>query len=93
MFRLQSAINILGEFYDRERANEDWHDWFISNDIAIPLAWLSWRGIATPTKESAIFIEETWQSFCRSAGIDHHAEFDNLDDFLDFLDQEHPETT
>ena len=93
MATVRQAIDIMGEFYDRERANEDWRDWFIANDIAIPLAWLAWRGIATPTEESVPFIDETWQSFCRSAGIDHHASFDTLDEFLDFLDQNYPETT
>jgi hypothetical protein len=76
----------MGEFYDRERANEDWREWFLNNDIAIPLAWLCWRGIASPTDEAVLFVNETWLSFCEVFGIDYLADFDNLDSMLEFID-------
>jgi len=86
MANVRSALNVMGEFYDRERANPEWRDWFLLNDVAIPLAWLVWKGIATPTDESIIFIQETWDSFCLGIGIDTHAEFDTLEDMIDFLE-------
>lgn len=92
MATVRQAVDILGEFYDRERGNEDWRDWFILNDIGIPLAWLGWRGLATPTDDSVQFIDETWQAFCEALGVDSHAEFDSLDDLIDFLDHEYPES-
>ena len=84
MATVRQAVDIMGEFYDRERANEDWRDWFIVNDVAIPLSWLCFRGLAEPTDMSVEYIDETWVKFCDIFRVDHYASFDNLDDFLDF---------
>lgn len=92
MATVRQAIDILGEFYDRERGNEGWREWFILNDIAIPLAWLSWRGIAAPTDMAVEFIDETWNSFCDTIKIDPHASFDSLDELIDFMDNLPAET-
>lgn len=86
MATVRSALDIMGEFYDRERSNPDWLEWFLLNDITVPLAWLCFRGIASPTDEAIPFVNETWQSFCNVFQIDYLADFDNLDSMLEFID-------
>lgn len=95
MATVRQALDIMGEFYDRERGNEDWQKWFIANDVAIPLAWMTFHGIANPTDLAVEYVDESWAKFCEVFRMDRHSSFDTLDDFLDFAysQPDSPETT
>jgi len=86
MATVQQVTNIMGEFYHRNKTNEDWQPFFIAYDLSIPLSYLAWAGMVTPTEASLPFIDDTWKEFCKVFEIDPLASFDNLDEFEDFID-------
>jgi hypothetical protein len=83
MATLRSVTDVLGEFYNENRSNPDWQEFFAVHDIAMPLAWMTWQGYAKPTEISYGFINETWVSFCESFEVDSSNDFASLDELMD----------
>jgi hypothetical protein len=86
VFRLQSAVNILGEFFSLEYDNPQFTPLFDSHDIGFPLAYHVWSGLATVTDDGARYIEQTWNDFCSMYEVDPYNEFNTLDEFLSFYE-------
>lgn len=79
---VQQVVNVLGEFYSRHMADDNWQEFFAANNIAMPTAYLASRGLVIPTNEVALYLNETWNSFCDIFEADPDLEYENLDDFL-----------
>lgn len=90
MATVRSAIDIMGEFYHDNRTNEAWQPFFTAYDVGIPLAYLGWVGLATPTDDAVQYIDEAWQAFCEVFGVDHYNDFESLSDFTEFVDSPAP---
>ncbi len=85
MATLRSVTDILGEFYQKNKDNPDWQEFFTIHDIAMPLAWLAWQGYAKPTEISTDFINETWVFFCELFEVDYTNDFADLDEFTAYV--------
>lgn len=75
---------ILGEFYIRERQDEDFGDFFKYNDIGLPLAYLVASQLAEPTEKGEQYITETWEMFSEGLGI-QDTELQTYTQILEFL--------
>ena len=85
MATVQQVTDIMGEFYSRELESELYQPFFDCNDIGMPVAFMCWRGMATPTEKSTYYLNSTWIEFCEMFEIDPLCQFDTLDEFLEFL--------
>ena len=79
---VQQVTNILGEFYFRNMEDSNWEEFFSANNIAFPVAYLSWRGLVIPTQDSAEYLNETWTELCQTFEVDPSQDYDSLDEFL-----------
>jgi hypothetical protein len=76
--------NILGDLwlYYREDAknNDAWNEFFIVNDISLPLAYMIAKDIALVSGDGSAeeFIDETWNSFCEYINIDPEGWYKDL---------------
>jgi len=86
MSTVQSVIGVLGDFYDMYREEPEYQELFYIHDIGFPLAWLTWKGTATPTEWGAKAIGETWYAFCNAMRVDPHNEFESFTEMQEFLE-------
>ena len=79
-----SKCDVLGELwlYYREEAPEhdEWAQFFAWADIALPLSYMLWQGLAVlPATDDGSYaeslIEQTWTTFCEMISIDPDAEY------------------
>jgi hypothetical protein len=80
---------ILGELWlnyrEEAQTNEEWKNFFEYNDVSLPLAYLIWQDMVTPSKsgEAVIFVDETWEIFCDYLVIDPIELYEDLSDAFD----------
>lgn len=78
--------SIIGELwlYYREEAedNDAWNDFFTINDLALPLAYMIYSGIAIVSGDGSAeeYIDETWEMFCKYIEIDPDGWYQNLEE-------------
>jgi hypothetical protein len=72
---------ILGQLWVNFIAEGEWIDFFIYNDLGLPLAFAFAEGIIkhTPTVEQ--YINETWKSFIEELGITDTG-FESIEELL-----------
>ena len=82
-----SKCQVLGELwlYYKEDAvkNENWADFFRWADVALPLSYVVWQGIAVLSDEDndgQRFINEAYDVFCQMIGIDKDIDYPTLGD-------------
>lgn len=66
----QGKVTILAELHANYRDVKDFQDFFEFNDIGLPLAYFVSEKLATANDEGARFIEETFDIFLDSLGIE-----------------------
>lgn len=69
-YELSDMCLILGEFYMREKQDEDFGEFFRYNDVALPLAYLVASNLAEPTEQGEQYIRETWNMFSEALGLE-----------------------
>jgi hypothetical protein len=81
--------HILGELWlhYREPAadNEEWSGFFAWADIALPLSYMIWQGLAeSPNTEDGKhgrdLIDQTWDTFCKMIGIDPDIKYAHINE-------------
>ena len=93
MATVRSVIGVLGDFYDIYRVDEDYQEMFAIYDIGFPLAWMTWKGVATPNEVGSQAIQETWYAFCEAFRIDPHNDFESFVELAEFLESLPKEAT
>lgn len=81
-----SILGQLWQDYHNEKIwDENWIVFFQWADIALPMAYLEWQGLAVIASDNdgPTLIDNTWMVFCEALGIDPNAYYDFLDDCLD----------
>lgn len=85
---------ILGEFYIRERQDEDFGEFFKYNDIGLPLAYLVASQLAEPTEKGEQYITETWEMFSSGLNLEEvDFEFKTYSEILEHLGKQSGEET
>jgi hypothetical protein len=72
---------ILGDLYSNYREDPEFRDFAEFNDLGLPLAYLSHEGLCELSTDGERYIEETWNLFVDSLGIDDVG-FESLDEML-----------
>ena len=80
---LQNKITILAELWMNYREDEELQDFIEYNDLGLPMAYLLMNEIVSPTEQSAIYINETYDLFLGALGIPDK-EWESLDEMLGF---------
>lgn len=84
-----SKCDVLGELWlyyrDESADHEEWAQFFAWADVALPLSYMLWQGLAVlPATEDGSYaeniIEQTWTTFCEMISIDPDAEYAGIDD-------------
>ena len=55
-----NKVEILGEFYQNYRDDEDLQDFIEFNDLGLPLAYLASEGLCSISDDGSKYINETW---------------------------------
>ena len=78
---LQNKITILAELWMNYREDDELQDFIEYNDLGLPMAYLLMNEIVSPTEQSAIYINETYDLFLGALGIPDK-EWESLDEML-----------
>jgi hypothetical protein len=72
---------ILADLWMNFRDDEGFEDFFVYNDLGLPLAYALVNNIVKPTSKADGLINETFMLLLASLGVEDQG-FDNLDDIL-----------
>lgn len=75
---------IIEQAYHTFYGVESWGDFYINNDLGLPLAIACNRDIANVKSEGILIIEETWTELCNWLGIDSYGEYESLKEMYEF---------
>lgn len=78
---LNNRISILAELWMNYRDDEQLKDFIEYNDLGLPLAYFLMNELVLPTKQSQVYIDETYDLLIKSLGADD-IEYESLDELL-----------
>ena len=78
-----SKCTILGELWVEYRDDDNFKDFIEYNDIGLPLAYAVSTELSTATPRGELYINETWDLFIDSLGLDYNEEYESLEDMLE----------
>lgn len=73
---------ILGQLWINYKAEEEWIDFFIYNDLGLPLAFAFAEGIINHTPTLEQYINETWDLFLEGLDTEDKG-FEDIQDLLE----------
>jgi hypothetical protein len=79
---IEVRCDILSELWIEYRDQEDFDDFIDYNDLGLPLSFALAEGIVKPTDKSTTIVNETFDLFLATLGIEEDAGYDSLDDLL-----------
>jgi len=84
---LNNRISILAELWMNYRDDEQLKDFIEYNDLGLPLAYFLMNELVLPTKQSQVYIDETYELLIKSLGA-ADVEYESLDELLGAAEQE-----
>ena len=82
MTDIEAKCRILGKLWMDYREDPDFVDFIEYNDMGLPMAYLVDSDLVKMTKKGEIFVEETFELFIHSLGIEDTG-FNDLEDVLE----------
>ena len=76
-----NKIAILAELWMNYKDDEQLKEFIEYNDLGLPAAYLAHTNLATPSEQAIAFINETYDLFVASLGVDDE-EYTTLDELL-----------
>ena len=73
---------ILGEFWIKYKADSQFADFILYNDLGLPLAYLISTSVIHKTPKAEMFVNETWDIFLSAMEVTDTG-FATLDDLFD----------
>lgn len=67
---LENKIAILGKLWLDYKFDEDFQDFIEYNDVGLPLAFIVSENLATLSESGEKYLDETWNLFLESIGIE-----------------------
>tara|TARA_B110000503_G_scaffold24074_1_gene37856 strand:+ start:357 stop:638 length:282 start_codon:yes stop_codon:yes gene_type:complete len=80
----ETRIEILADLWMNYRGDSEFDDFVEYNDLGLPLAYLLQNNIVTKTKQSDIFINETFELLVAAMETEDTG-FENLDELMGFF--------
>lgn len=77
-----TILGTLWTFY-KDTDDDVWQQFFSWADVGLPLAYMSWQGLASVKPEGKQYIEDVWVEFCKTIAIDPSAKYSILKDTFD----------
>jgi hypothetical protein len=77
----ENKVTILAELWMNYRDDEDLKDFVEYNDLGLPLAYFLMNELVLPTKQSELYIDETYNLLIASLGVED-VEWTSLDELL-----------
>ncbi len=74
---------ILSELWFDYRGDDDFKDFMAYNDIGLPLAYVLHGEIVQPTELAKQYVNETFELFAESLGLNPNDEWWNLDEMFE----------
>jgi hypothetical protein len=76
-----NKVSILAELWMNYRDDEQLKDFIEYNDLGLPMAYFLMNELLLPTKQSEIYINETYDLLLSSLGVDD-VDYESLDELL-----------
>ena len=73
---------ILGQLWINFKAEDEWVDFFVYNDLGLPLAFAFAEGIINQTPTLEQYINETWDLFIEGLGVQDTG-FEHIEELVD----------
>ena len=82
-----NKTTILAELWMNYRDDEQLKDFIEYNDLGLPMAYFIMNELVLPTKQSQVYIDETYELLIKSLGA-ADVEYESLDELLGAAEQE-----
>lgn len=82
MTDVEGKCRILGKLWMDYREDPGFVDFIEYNDMGLPMAYLADNGLVTMTKKGELFVEETFELFLQSLGLEDVG-FNDLEEVLE----------
>lgn len=82
-----NKITILAELWMNYRDDEQLKDFIEYNDLGLPMAYFLMNELVLPTKQSEVYVNETYELLISSLGADD-VEYTSLDELLGAIERE-----
>jgi hypothetical protein len=82
-----NKVSILAELWMNYRDDEQLEDFIEYNDLGLPMAYFLMNELVLPTKQSEIYINETYDLLLASLGVDD-VDYESLDELLGATENE-----
>lgn len=76
--------SILAELWIGYRQDDNLRDFFLYNDLGLPLAYAITEELAVPNQETEIIVSETWDMFTSALDVSDSG-FTTLDEVLEIV--------
>ena len=77
---------ILGSMYlfykDDDSQSQEWKDFFVWADIALPISYAVWQGIATVKKGKESYVNDAWDIVCSMIDVDANDKYGSLQELF-----------
>ena len=81
-----NKITILAELWMNYRDDDQLKDFIEYNDLGLPMAYFLMNELVLPTKQSEVYVNETYELLISSLGADD-VEYTSLDELLGAIDE------
>jgi hypothetical protein len=82
-----NKITILAELWMNYRDDDQLKDFIEYNDLGLPMAYFLMNELVLPTKQSEVYVNETYELLISSLGADD-VEYTSLDELLGAIENE-----
>lgn len=82
MTDFSKRCDILSDLWMNYRHDENFRDFVEYNDLGLPIAHNAAQGLAEPTAEGEMYVNETFDLLLEALGRED-SDYDSLDDLLD----------
>ena len=79
-----NKTTILAELWMNYRDDDQLKDFIEYNDLGLPMAYLLMNELVLPTKQSEVYVNETYELLISSLGAED-IEFESLDELLNSI--------
>ena len=82
-----NKVSILAELWMNYRDDEQLKDFIEYNDLGLPMAYFLMNELVLPTKQSEVYIDETYNLLVSSLGA-NDIQYESLDELLSAMPDE-----
>jgi hypothetical protein len=79
---IETRTSILADFFIQYKGNASFSDFFVYNDLGLPLAYALDSGIVARTDLSDAFVNETFELLLEACDISEDDGFETLEDVV-----------